>query len=221
MFSRIRTLILDLLFPPTCLRCGKEGCWLCPACTYSLPRELHQGIAWSLLRYDEPWVAKAVHEVKYSGASEVARTFGALLADRWKPALVAGEDSAVVTAIPLHARRERERGFNQSEHVARAFAQRIGLPYVPLLERQKMTLPQATLDHDERQRNIVGAFRFRPLDARTNLVLSLKTVILIDDVVTTGATLREASSILLHSGVTNVILLTVAYAPLQKGHPGP
>ena len=166
---------------------------------------------------------RAVHTLKYSGASSLATLFGRLLAERWPNHLHLTPNATVVTAIPLHKRRERERGFNQAERIAREFAWAMKLPYAPLLTRAKATQPQARLDHDARQHNIVGAFARSTdkgiLDKKAKLVFPLKTVILIDDVVTTGATLREATKTLCaHDATITVFRMTIAYAPKRASH---
>ena len=159
----------------------------------------------------------ALHMLKYAGTSDLGALFGELLAERWRTQCHGALTTTVVTAIPLHKRRERERGFNQAEIIAQAFAKALGVRYVRLISRPKPTRSQATLGYGDRQKNIVGAFAPRPqsefLDKEMKLVFPFKTVILIDDVVTTGATLHEASRVLQKSGATTVHALTVAYAP--------
>ncbi|MBI3956558.1 MAG: ComF family protein [Candidatus Kerfeldbacteria bacterium] len=220
MFLRFLNFLRDLLFPPLCIRCGKEGMWLCRNCLPRLPQHLHGGVVWSLLTYHEPWVGKAIHDMKYSGVADLAEIFGTLIADRWRVTPgVPGVDGAVVTAIPLHRRRERERGFNQAEQIARTFASSMNLPYVRLLERARKTSVQAQLDREARAVNVQKAFRPKTrIDRNAKLVFPLKTVILVDDVATTGATLNAAEQALKEASALNVIKLTVAYAPLKMGN---
>jgi ComF family protein len=217
VFSGIRTFLLDLLFPPICVVCQKDGAWMCARCEPLIPRTLHTGGALSLESFEAPWVSRAIHSVKYGGVREVATLFGALLAARFPP--IAPEE-AIVTAIPIHESRERERGFNQSEWIARSFAGSLSLRYFTLLERTRRTETQTALTHEQRQANVADAFRIHrgiPLDMRTRLVFSSKTIILIDDVVTTGATLFAAEKELRRCGARRVVQLTVAYAPLHEG----
>lgn len=218
MFS-ISDIITTLLFPPACFRCKQEGFWLCPSCRSDAPTawEFREGVN-ALLSYREPWVASGIQTLKYRGAHRVASAFGELLADRFitSPPFRHLDDTAVMP-VPIHKRREGERGFNQAAGIARVFAERLRLPYRELLERHRQTISQASLSAIERRTNVVGSFRVAQtdLDTDVSLVFPYKTVILIDDVVTTGATLHEAASALRAAGVKRVELIALAYAPLD------
>jgi ComF family protein len=109
-----------------------------------------------------------------------------------------------VVPVPLHPLREREREFNQSDLLARSLAKQLGLPLLRLLKRNISTAPQAGFDRAGRLENLRGAFSLRgrvPVDA---------TILLIDDVATTGATLDACASLLMEGGATDVSALTLA-----------
>lgn len=111
----------------------------------------------------------------------------------------------VVTAVPLHPKRQNWRGFNQSELVAKLLAQKLGLRYESLLKRIKYTKPQVGLLGSARKQNIKGAFSLY-----TPYSLPHTNIILIDDVWTTGSTLRECTYILKRGGAKQVWALTLA-----------
>lgn len=157
-----------------------------------------------------------MHSVKFGGYFSVAQTLGTLLAERLESAVGNDAEHWSVTNIPLHPRRKRERGFDQAEQLAKAFSNASGVPFIPLLTRTRSTSQQAKLGATERQKNIAGAFAFR---SEQKLSTTQKSVLLMDDVATTGATLNEAARVLKSAGAEKVVALTVAYAVLEKARP--
>lgn len=142
--------------------------------------------------YDER-LAAVVHAFKFEGRVR--------LADRLAPAIAdsvarSGFRPELVVAVPLHATRRRERGHDQAERLARAVARASGVPYVPgVVERARATRPQTTLGPEARRRNLAGAFRV----LEPAWVAGRRTLV-VDDVLTTGATLAEASAALRAAG---------------------
>lgn len=228
---------IDLLFPPTCIRCQREGWWLCALCRNSLPKqcvswcpvccaeekqpnhahrkELGFDAIFSWLSYHTPWVERTIQDIKFGGLSSYAGVLGTELAARFS-AFGMELSLCVITAIPLSTKRERERGFNQAEVLARALSKSSGVRYERLLQRNKPTKAQAKLSAEERFANVEDAFQLHMPRARGTLALSEKTIILVDDVVTTGATLSAASQALRSSGAKRIIALTVAYSDIRK-----
>jgi len=163
-----------------CLRClagGREpaGCIVHP-----------DHVAWAAWVYEER-AALVIHALKYHDRPGLARALAAPLAR----ALPGGADAAaarfdLVVAIPLHRARRRERGYNQAEELAASLADRIGVPALPgALERPRPTRPQARLGPRERRANLAGAF-----NAPRPSWLTGRRVLIVDDVLTTGATLE-------------------------------
>jgi ComF family protein len=186
---------LVALAPPWCERCGRpteravEGCADCPPDPVSMARApfLFEGPA-----------RAAVLKLKFAGWRAVADALAAAMA-ACEPLPV-----DVVTWVPLARRREAERGYDQARALARPLAHRIGAPAVPLLRRTRTTTPQAKRAAVERRAALAGAFRsIRPAPGR---------VLLVDDVLTTGATAASCAAALRDAGAREVVLLTAARA---------
>jgi ComF family protein len=144
---------------------------------------------------------KLIHLYKYGRIKTLARPLGDLLA----AALPRDQEFDAVVPVPLHWRRQWQRGFNQSELLARTIAHRTGIPVVQALRRAQATLTQASLSNTNRRRNVAEAFR-----CRRNVLVEGKRVLLIDDVMTTGATAASCARALKRAGARKVALLTVA-----------
>ena len=232
-----RRALLDLLFPPRCAGCGRRGAWLCAACAARLaplappwcarcgiplagpgatlcPRCRVEGPfaldhARAAYVFREP-IRAAIHRFKYEGERGRAAHLAALTAaapgaaDLHRPG-VAGRD-ALIVPVPLDPARRRARGYNQSEELARELAALWGRPLATGLARGRETRPQVGLDRLARRENVRGAFVWRgdPLVDRP--------LLLVDDVMTTGATAEECAAALKAAGARWVGLLTVARA---------
>lgn len=149
-------------------------------------------------------VRDALHAIKYRGERRVAEPLGAAVARRWAAAGAGGE---VLVHVPIHADRRRDRGFDQAECIARVAARELGLPHVAGLERVHATIAQFDLDRTDRARNVAGAFAVRSQDAPR---IRDRWVVLVDDVLTTGATLAACASALGTAGAAAVSAVTVA-----------
>lgn len=148
---------------------------------------------------------EAVHALKYSGRRALARPLGDLAAEHCAATLA--EAIEAVVPVPLAPDRERERGFNQAELLAQRVAWRLGVPVRPRwLRRVRPTRPQSDLAAAERRANVRGAFRASP-------GVSGRHVLVVDDVLTTGATLGECARALRDGGARRVGVLTVARVP--------
>ena len=117
----------------------------------------------------------------------------------------------VIVPMPLHWRKRLQRGFNQAELLGRQVSNRTGIPLVNALKRRKRTDPQAGLTRAQRRTNVAGAFEVRrPADVQGRHVL------LIDDVLTTGATASACSAVLKRAGASRVTVLTLARADRRQ-----
>jgi ComF family protein len=152
-----------------------------------------------------------LHAFKYEGRRGLAPRLGALLRGAGADLL---SDADCVVPVPLHPWRRLRRGFNQ----AGALARQLGPPAVPGLWRARATSPQTGLDAAARRRNVRGAFVLSPLVPPRSRAhwLANRTVVLVDDVRTTGATLNACAAVLLDAGAREVRALTVARATLRS-----
>ncbi len=200
---------IEYISAPVCSRCGtplspERFCSSCRA--HPLVPEAVRAVA-----HYRGAVQRAIHRCKYRYLPTIAPVLAELLFQGWQTEITAPLHSAeVVIPIPIHPRRERERGFNQSALIARHFCERIGLEYRnSALERRVYHRPQVGLDASERSRNVQDAFHV--VDSS---VIAGRTVLVIDDVWTTGSTLNEAARALLSSGARQVFAYTVAHEAL-------
>ena len=221
MLASLARGLLDLLAPPTCPGCGlpqpadssppakllagtpQPFCDACWPLTELPPLELRPPArVAAAVQYQGP-VADAIRRFKYASASEATVPLAQLLVTAAQP--YAGTVDVVVP-MPLHADKLRARGYNPSALLARPVARALGLPLrVDWLLRRRATRNQAGLSREARLHNVRGAFSAKPVHPRR--------VLLIDDVVTTGATL-EAAANTLRDRAHEVTCLALAWAPL-------
>lgn len=227
---------LDWCYPATCVLCGAKGqgeldlcagCLRdlpglgpsCPRCALPLPAAIRQDVlcghcqrkpptydqCLALLRYQGlvPWL---IGELKFRRRLSLARLFGQLLAQRMA-ALPEPDRPSRLLPVPLHAARLRERGFNQSLEIARVLGRRLGIPVdARSLVRSVATPPQVSLARQARLVNVRDAFRLRR-------PLSDRHVVIVDDVMTTGATVDALAHLLRRAGVERIDAWTIARTP--------
>lgn len=225
--AKIKGAALDFLFPQYCVGCGKEGDFLCYSCHQSLSRITPplcpkcgrpqpsgilcpDCISWpaeidgirSPFRFDGV-MRQAIHQLKYRNLRALVKPLAKLLWDYLTTNPVPAE---VLVPVPLHQKRLRERGYNQSGLLAQELGKLTNLPVVnDCLIRQQHAPPQArTSTVEERRSNIANAFTCRNHRLRDTQVL------LIDDVSTSGATLNACAAALKASGTTSVWGLAMA-----------
>jgi ComF family protein len=191
--------LASLAYPPKCALCGVAGLpAICEECRTEFPaadrlEDLGEGLlVWAAFRYDGR-AAQSVKRLKYERATALGRPMAELLVASWRQSGLAEPDAVV--PVPIHFLRRCSRGFNQSELLAEGFERRLVRP--ELLRRVRPTRPQVGLSREQRSRNLVGAFRASPAVAGLS-------VLLVDDVLTGGFTMRECANTLLEAGAANV-----------------
>jgi ComF family protein len=200
--------------PPLCRRCGRPTDEPLDRCEDCPPAEIDGARAPFV--YQGP-VSRAVKGMKFAGWRALAAHLGAAMAEIWD----LGPADAV-TWVPLSRRRRARRGFDQAEALAAAVAPRLGIPAVSVLERRRDTPAQARRGGRDRRRALEGAFRSIPSPPHS--------VILVDDVLTTGATAAACARALRDAGTRRVLLLAAArsvsgplparcFGPAWKGGP--
>lgn len=193
---------LKLLTPPWCMRCGKkteEGEEYCRDC-----RERKHLFERGRALYEYDSAAESIYRFKYGGRREYAEFFGEQIADYLGDFIRAVHPDGLVP-IPLHRRRKAGRGYNQAALLADAVGQRMGIPvYRHLLLRVRNTVPQKKLNPAERQNNLKKAFNIPENDVK------LKTILVFDDIYTTGATIDEAARALKAAGAERIYFVTLA-----------
>ncbi len=233
---RIAHGLLAALLPLRCLLCGAPGadgrdlCAGCagdmlanqPACPRcALPLETPAGacgeclrrappfaLAWAPYRYTHP-LDLLETRFKFHADLAAGRVLAGLLVERARSSAV--ERPALLLPVPLHARRLRTRGYNQALELARPLADALGVPLAAdTLRRVRATPPQTGLGAAARRRNLRGAFVLAPgIDLPAHVAL-------LDDVMTTGATLRECARVLRRAGVARVDAWALARAPAPR-----
>lgn len=217
-------ILFDLFFPKKCVVCDEVGVMLCDDCLGKLNKTVQKcpsccqqslggkthfrcfkprgmdGLV-SLWSYRQREVQKIVKAIKYRFNQElVNEIFEKIKLDQIKVDLI--------VPLPLHLKRQNQRGFNQAELIANNIAKLWGNEVVNLLIRKKSTKPLAEMkSREERKREIRGVFS---LNKENRNVLRGKRVLLVDDVFTSGATMREAAKVLKQAGVGEVIGWTLA-----------
>jgi ComF family protein len=157
--------------------------------------------------YYEGALREAIHRWKYEGKIHITPFLGDWMAEE----LYRYWDSDLfdfLISVPLHIKRLRERGFNQALLLVKELNRRTGIPYRNnLLKKQRPTIPQVNLSGREREREVRGSFYLIEKE-----VVEGKSILLVDDVYTTGATVNECSKVLLAGGAKQVDVLTLAHA---------
>jgi ComF family protein len=211
---------LDLALPASCAGCGQEGDALCRECRPALdvrlaaepgvPIGLPADLPAPLLQLE--WCApftgvtrRALHALKYDGERRLAPFLGAAVARRWARAGAAGD---ALVPVPASPDRVRERGYDQAALIAAEAGRQLGLPVLHVLERARATTAQFDLDRAARATNLVDAFRVT--DRGDRLSIAGRWLVLVDDVVTTGATLATCAGALLEAGALAVSAVAVA-----------
>lgn len=206
--------VLAVLFPERCVGCNIEGTVFCKNCrletresgkeTFSPPS---LDALWHYGNYDHGLLRKALRRFKYHGTEGLAEPFGEMLCELLRESgLTFSAYETLLLPIPLSPERLRERGYNQAELLTKMLSQNLSLPLeTGLLQKIRHTPSQTGLSQRERIQNVRNSFALS-----TPEKIRGKTILLVDDISTTGATLSEAARILKEAGAKRVIGLVVA-----------
>jgi len=211
--------LLDVLLPPSCPGCGREGDIICTVCRKALTRRLKEpaGVPLGLpgkqpagivqlewcAAYNGPARA-CLHALKYDGERRLVEPLAQIMAERWARAGVGGD---LLVPVPVHAARKGQRGFDQAELLARGVGLRLDLPVVAAVRRASKTTAQHALGRRARAANVGHAFA---ADPRFTAAVRGRWAILIDDLTTTGATLTGCAAVLYDAGAAAVSALALA-----------
>ena len=225
-------MILDFIFPKRCVVCdavlplGKED--LCQSCQkniqyisgavcykcgkpvketeeycYDCKRKKHlfrQGVA--LFSYE--YIRSSLYRYKYGERREYAAVYGKYMAARFYKEKIRWKPDALIP-VPLHKKRRKQRGYNQAELIAKELGKWWEVPVITeLVIRVKNTRPMKEIDGTERQNNLKKAFKLGKNDVKLN------TIIIIDDIYTTGSTMDAVASVCKESGIANIYFMTVS-----------
>lgn len=217
--------IWDVLFPKKCINCRREGNFLCEDCfslieinpfTYCLcekmekvnkceackDRNLDRII--SAASFKDRIVKEAIHKFKYNYIEELSIPFSLLILNHLQAINCQIDKSFIIIPVPMHDKKKRRRGFNQSEEIAKIISSSTTIPLSNALIKTKTTKPQMELNRNERLENIKDCFAIKNKKEIEN-----KMVILLDDVYTTGTTMDQCAKVLKENGAKEVWGLTV------------
>jgi competence protein ComFC len=231
--NQIKEFILDLIFPRECVGCSSEGGYLCKSCLekidlnsdfycalckrlsemgricYNCQSKTSLKAIWVAANYNNKIFQDLIHNFKYNYLESISADLALLLSKylQQKNILKSFDitpENAILVPVPLHRKRFLGRGFNQSELLAKELGKLLSLESFNLLKRVKNTETQINLNRSQRQENVKDAFEINGNFANN------KKIILIDDVVTTGSTLKECSKALAAAGYQEIYGLVIA-----------
>jgi len=222
--------ILDIVFPVKCILCGKTGMDLCLDCLKEAPSAERESAKWIFPSYDyrHPAIKKSLWLLKYKNKKSLASIFAEIIYDKIleelsELSILENFTNPILIPIPLSPKRYHERGYNQAELICKELIkindlrESVDDPYLShgvnmkleknILIKIKETEHQARIkNRNERLKNLIGSFAIKNSELIKN-----RNVILIDDIITTGATLNEARKTLKQAGARKVIAFTVAH----------
>lgn len=212
--------MLRLLFPPKCILCktflSRNETDLCHSCRKNAPEFSRAKSSipfiahWTALWYYKEDVRQSIHRFKFGNRRNYASSYARLLA--LKLLEVYPESFDVLTWVPVSGLRKLKRGYDQSALLAKAVGKELGIPATSVLKKIRHTPPQSQLkEASQRRANILGAYK-----VKNRCEISGKRILLLDDVVTTGATASECAKMLLSANAKEVYFAAIAAASHDK-----
>ena len=210
LFKKFAFTIEELLFPDRCVVCRREPVLICASCVVSLPTSEEPPTGRAALAYRDPTTRKILWLFKYGGRKTLAEPLGKRLAEMILEELsdhleIYAKTNLVVVPVPLSAQRLKKRKYNQSALLAHTVAQELDLSYCDGIHKTRETTAQMKLGRKDRLRNLEGAFVANPA------LVKGATILLIDDIITTGATITAATNALTEAGARKVVTFAVAH----------
>lgn len=207
--------MLRIVYPGKCVLCGKlltgDEADLCQSCRIDAPefiyakRSIPFVAKWTALWYYKDNVVSSIHSFKFCSDRSYANAYGRLLADKLREEGL-HEECDMISWVPVSRRRRFSRGYDQSELLAKALAKELGYEVLRSLRKIRHNPPQsATRTPSSRRANVLGVYR-----ADNREQIAGKRILLVDDVLTTGATVSECAKMLLVAGAREVRVATVA-----------
>ena len=202
---------IDLLFPKRCFYCRKIGNVICDSCLkkikspylfervendsfdYLFCSDFYQGNIKTQMHQFKFYEKAYLYEYFISIALRDARVFDFL------------KKFDVITYVPMHRKKEQQRGYNQAELLAQELGKRLNIVVIPLLEKKKENKKQSTLSEEERWKNVEKVYKLAE-----NVSVKNKNIILVDDILTTGATTRKCSQILKENQAGEICVFAIA-----------
>jgi len=218
--------IWDIIFPKKCINCGREGQYLCDDClslieinpfNYCLCERMEKrnkcdnckdknlDKILSATSFNGKIIKETIHKFKYGCIEELKVPLSLLLLNHLQIIDCQIDKSFVIIPVPMHDKKKRRRGFNQSEEIAKIISEATTIPLSTTLVKIKETKPQMELNRIERIENIKNCFEIKNKKEVEN-----KKIILLDDVYTTGTTMDECAKVLKENGAKEVWGLTIA-----------
>ena len=212
-------MILDILFPKKCILCRNilkdNETDLCHSCRINAPEfssaknNIPFVAGWTTVWYYRDNVKNSIHRYKFRNARGYAAAYGRFLALRIQQMQV---DFDYITWVPVSFRRKFQRGYDQVELLAKAVSKELNTPLCPTLKKARHTRTQSGIkDASQRKANVLGAYRILP-----GCEIAGKTILLLDDVITTGATASECAKTLQTAGAEKVYCAAIACAHSNK-----
>lgn len=208
--------LLDFIWPQFCLACHREGSLCCGWCLNDIILEDTTAIIWpdndqlyfaacyNCCDYQNKLVQQLIKNYKYNYLENLGNLLTDILEKQARR--LALDKQTIIVNIPLHKNKKRKRGFDQTEILAKKLAQRLSLNYSPLLLRTRDNKAQAKLDKVARQQNVSDVFIIN----KKIIFPEDSSILLIDDVTTTGSTLNQAAKVLKENNFTNITCLVLA-----------
>ncbi|MCH7759092.1 ComF family protein [Patescibacteria group bacterium] len=219
MWKRIKNFLLDLFLPIHCLDCGKEKTFICPPCLAKINFAGQKTLfpinpldkILIALDYHQPMVKKAIHCIKYPphaqiGLQDLSKLLIKFIKKLPGVTYTVAKDNFVLVPIPLTKHKLASRGFNQAELIAQELSQEFKWPLAKILKKTKDNQSQTKLTPKQRKINVKNVFKIKTGWKNK----CPKNIILVDDIITTGATLKEAARILRQSGVKKIWAMVLA-----------